>query len=73
VAGTAASVEGKYNVTIAIPDPAQVAPSYKITAVPVGSQVGDTDCAQFTLNTANTQYAQNSGGTPNTQTCWGST
>lgn len=70
--GAGPSLDGKYTVNIAIPDPAQVAPSYIISAVPVGSQAGDTDCALFTLNTANTQAAQNSGGTANTQTCWGS-
>jgi type IV pilus assembly protein PilE len=76
--GTAPSVEGKYSVTIAVPDtsptaPAAPAPSYFISAVPVGSQVGDTDCALFTLNTTNTQAAQNSAGAANTQICWGST
>ena len=73
-----ASVEGKYTVTISIPDtsagaPPLPAPSYLITAVPVGSQAGDTDCATFTLNTTNTQYAQTSAAVPNTQVCWGST
>jgi type IV pilus assembly protein PilE len=72
------SVEGKYTVTISIPDtsagaPPAPAPSYLITAVPVGSQIGDTDCATFTLNTTNTQYAQTSAAVPNTQVCWGST
>lgn len=73
-----ASVEGKYTVTISIPDtsptaPPAPAPSYLISAVPVGSQAGDTDCALFTLNTTNTQAAQNAAGTANTQICWGST
>jgi type IV pilus assembly protein PilE len=74
-----ASVEGKYTVTISIPDPSPgaplpPAPSYLISAVPLApSQVADTPCALFTLNTANTQYAQTSGGAANTQTCWGST
>jgi type IV pilus assembly protein PilE len=68
-----ASVEGKYTVTITIPDPAQVAPSYIISAVPVGSQAGDTACTLFTLNTTNTQFAQTSAAAANTQTCWGST
>lgn len=73
-AGAAPSIEGKYTVTIIIPDPAQAAPSYIIQAVPlVPSQVADTPCALFTLNTANTQFAQTSAAAPNTQTCWGST
>jgi type IV pilus assembly protein PilE len=76
VAGVAApSVEGKYTVLITVPDPATPAlPSYFITAVPLApSQVADTACALFTLNTANTQVAQTSAAVPNTQTCWGST
>jgi type IV pilus assembly protein PilE len=74
-----ASVEGKYTVTISIPDtsagaPAPPAPSYLISAVPLApSQVADTACALFTLNTSNTQYAQTSAAAANTQTCWGST
>jgi type IV pilus assembly protein PilE len=72
--GPVPSVEGKYNVTITIPDPAQPAPSYIISAVPLApSQVADTACSLFTLNTANTQFAQNSALAANTQTCWGST
>lgn len=73
-AGAGPSVEGKYTVTITIPDPAQAAPSYIISAVPLApSQVADTACALFTLNTANTQYAQTNAAVANTQTCWGST
>jgi len=67
------SPNGKYTITVAVPDPAVAAPSYLISAVPLDpSQVGDTACQLFTLNTANTQYAQDSSATPNTQTCWGS-
>jgi type IV pilus assembly protein PilE len=73
-AGASASIEGQYTVTITIPDPAQPAPSYIISAVPLApSQVADTPCALFTLNTTNTQYAQTSAAAANTQTCWGST
>ncbi len=73
-AGAGPSVEGQYTVTITIPDPAQPAPSFIISAVPLTpAQQGDTACALFTLNTANTQFAQTSGAVANTQTCWGST
>ena len=73
-AGATPSPQGKYTVTITIPDPAQPAPSYIISAVPLApSQVGDTDCQLFTLNTANALFAQTGGGAANTQTCWGST
>jgi type IV pilus assembly protein PilE len=69
-AGTQASPQGKYNVTIAIPDPLVAAPSYSITAVPLApSQQADADCQSFTLNTAGTQGATPAG----TQKCWGST
>jgi type IV pilus assembly protein PilE len=74
--GPVASIEGKYNVTIASPDtvtPGAPAASYYITAVPIGTQVNDTDCALFTLNTLNTHKAQNSAAADNSQTCWGST
>jgi type IV pilus assembly protein PilE len=73
-AGATASPQGKYTVTITIPDPAQPAPSYIISAVPLApSQVTDAACQLFTLNTANAQFAQTGGGAANTQTCWGST
>jgi type IV pilus assembly protein PilE len=75
--GTQLSPQGKYNVTIAVPDtvtPGAPAQSYLITAVAVSpDQLGDTACRTFTLNTTNTQTAADSGGGGNTQTCWGST
>jgi type IV pilus assembly protein PilE len=70
-AGTLASPNGKYNVTISVPDPAVAAPSYFIKAVPLSAdQVADVACTAFTLNTAG---AQGATGTANAQTCWGST
>jgi type IV pilus assembly protein PilE len=72
--GTAPSPQGKYSVTIAVPDPAVPAPSFLISAVPLDpSQQADSACQLFTLNTANTQFAQDGSANPNTQTCWGST
>jgi type IV pilus assembly protein PilE len=73
VGGPVASLEGKYNITIAVPDvvtPGAPAASYYISAVPIGSQAGDTECTKFTLNTTNTQ---GSTGTATPVTCWGST
>lgn len=72
LAATTVSVEGKYNVTIAVPDPTAGAPaaSYLITAVPLApSQQADADCQSFTLNTAGTQIATPAGAPK----CWGST
>jgi type IV pilus assembly protein PilE len=74
-----ASIEGKYTVTISIPDPnvpvvVPPTPSYIITAVPLAAtQVADTPCRTFTLNTQGTQVAKDSASVANTQTCWGST
>jgi prepilin-type N-terminal cleavage/methylation domain-containing protein len=68
--GTQPSIEGKYTVTIALP----TATTYLISAVPLAAtQIADTPCQLFTLNTANTQFAQDGAANANTQTCWGST
>jgi type IV pilus assembly protein PilE len=68
-AGSLASAEGYYTVTIA-----PTANSFTITATPLKSpQTSDSACATFTLNNASTQFAATSGGAANTQTCWGST
>ena len=68
--GAAPSSQGFYTVTIAVP----TASSFLITAVPLKApQTGDSNCAQFTLNSAGTQGATNNGGTVTTQSCWGST
>ena len=70
-AGTANSSQGNYSVVIAVSaSPA----NYTITATPItATQLGDTACASFTLNSAGTQGALNSGNGANTKTCWGST
>lgn len=67
--GASTSAEGYYTVTI-VP----TVNSFTITATPVKSpQTHDSACQTFTLNNAGTQGATTSGGTANTQTCWGST
>jgi type IV pilus assembly protein PilE len=70
-AGTAPSSQGNYSVVIAVTtNPA----TYTITATPVSAtQLGDSACAVFTLNSAGTQGATDSGSGNNTKTCWGST
>jgi type IV pilus assembly protein PilE len=69
-AGTKASPQGYYNVTVAIPN----ASSFTITAAPIAApQTSDSACQSFTLDSAGTQGATDSGANPNTQTCWGST
>jgi type IV pilus assembly protein PilE len=68
--GTLPSLESKYNVTIALP----TATTFLISAVPLApTQVADTPCQLFTLDTTNKQFAQDSTATQNTATCWGST
>jgi type IV pilus assembly protein PilE len=70
-AGTANSSQGNYSVVIAVSaSPA----NYIITATPITpTQLGDTACATFTLDSAGTQGAFNSSNGANTKTCWGST
>ena len=73
-AGSIPSPNGKYTITIAIPDPGAPAPSFLISAVPLDpGQVADTSCQLFTLNTANKQAAQSVSAGDTTSTCWGST
>jgi type IV pilus assembly protein PilE len=64
---------GYYRLSVVAPDPAQggVSPSFSITATTFGVQVGDTDCASFSVNQLGQQTALNSGGALNTATCWG--
>jgi type IV pilus assembly protein PilE len=68
---TATSSQGNYTVVIAVTaSPA----TYTITATPITpTQIGDTACATFTLNSAGTQGALNRSNADTTKTCWGST
>jgi type IV pilus assembly protein PilE len=69
-AGTTTSSQGYYSVSISIPSPS----SYTMTATPIAApQLSDSDCIQFTLNSAGIQGAINSANVENTQSCWGST
>jgi type IV pilus assembly protein PilE len=67
----ATSSQGNYNVVIAV----TAAPAtYTITATPLSAtQLGDTACAAFTLDSTGAQGATDSGNAPNTKVCWGST
>jgi len=49
---------------------AAAAPSYSFTATPLGTQVNDTQCASFSVDSTGTQYAFTSGGVNNTAYCW---
>lgn len=73
---TLPSAQGYYTITITVPDPSasNPAPSYALTAAPNAGtgQAYDTACVSFTLESNGVQSAKNSGGTDNTQTCWGS-
>lgn len=46
-------------------------PSYAITAIPVGAQANDTQCASFSVDSTGKQYAVDSGGADATAYCWG--
>jgi type IV pilus assembly protein PilE len=72
------SNNGYYTVTVELnkQDPVNTTQTdaYLIKAVPVAglTQANDKSCATFYLTNNGTQYAMDSGGTLNTQTCWGS-
>jgi type IV pilus assembly protein PilE len=58
-----------YRITFAIPD----RQDYTLTAVPIAApQIGDTQCAQFTLSGTGAQTAQDNLANNTTRTCWGS-
>ena len=48
------------------------APSYTITALPVAgqSQINDTQCASFSIDSTGKQFAFNSTGADSTAYCW---
>jgi type IV pilus assembly protein PilE len=48
------------------------APSYTITALPVAgqSQINDTQCASFSVDSTGKQFAFNSAGADSTAYCW---
>ena len=55
----------------ACPPSNQTAPAFAITAVPLGTQTGDTQCASFAVDNTGKQWATDSGGNDNTPYCWG--
>lgn len=79
VAGSTASPQGYYTITVVIGNaaPPATAASFTLTAVPVKSpQTGDSACQKFQLDNTGTQAAYDSGNVTSaqiTQTCWGST
>jgi type IV pilus assembly protein PilE len=60
---------GYYTVNVAftpyVVGPPAVAPTYTITATPIGNQTKDTACANFTLTSTGLQTS-----TPNVTDCW---
>lgn len=67
---------GYYEISVSVPaaapDPSPPgAPSYSITAVPIGGQTADT-CASLTVDSAGQQTAVlTAGGQDTSSTCWG--
>jgi type IV pilus assembly protein PilE len=51
---------------VAIPNP-PAAPSYQVVAIPLGSQVRDTQCTAFGVDSTGQQYASGTGGSAS---CW---
>ena len=64
---------GYYQVNVGVTAAAPPNPAtYQITATPIGSQAGDTQCASFTVDQTGRRSALNGSGVDATQTCWGS-
>lgn len=62
------SPNGYYSITVA-----SAQQTYTLTAVPIKApQTSDNTCVQFTLDQTGLQFAKDSSGTNQTQTCWGS-
>jgi len=71
--------DGYYNVTVCAvgtgmaagcPPSNQAAPGYLISAVPVGTQTNDTQCAFFAVDNTGKQWAHDNLGNDQTQYCW---
>src|SRR5579875_495779 len=69
-APTQTSQNGYYVLAAAAPATAITASGYVLTADAVGPQARDTDCASFSITSANVRTAKNSGGADNTSVCW---
>jgi type IV pilus assembly protein PilE len=54
---------------LAMPNP-PAAPSYQVVATPLGSQVNDSRCAQFGVDSTGQQYAVDNNGAPDTAYCF---
>jgi type IV pilus assembly protein PilE len=62
-----------YTVNVQVPNPNSPAPSFLITATPVGgtSQALDGPCQSFSVDQLGNQTATDAGGAANNKTCWG--
>ncbi len=64
---------GYYSLAVCSPacaPSAVAAPSYTVTATPVGTQVNDTQCASFSVDSTGKQFAFDNTGADNTAYCW---
>jgi type IV pilus assembly protein PilE len=59
------SKEGFYQVTVTLPD-ADDGTAYKLSAAPLGAQLGDTDCENLEINALGARSATGE----NTDHCW---
>jgi len=67
---------GYYQVNVCVPgaaapcnDPVAGA-QYMIIATPIGTQVADTTCALYSVDSTGQQLASNAGGINTTSSCW---
>lgn len=68
---TQLSPNGHYKISSVITT-APAVETFVLTATYTGSQTADTTCAKFTLDQTGQQLAQDSSGTDQSTTCWGS-
>lgn len=64
--GAAANSEHDYYRLVVARNP----DTFLLTATPLGAQVSDRSCAQFSLNELGVRTAANSDGEPSARQCW---
>jgi type IV pilus assembly protein PilE len=64
---------GYYSLAVCTPacaPSAAAAPSFSVTATPLGSQQNDSQCASLSVDSTGKQYAADQGGADQTAYCW---
>lgn len=61
---------GYYEISVSNVDNGANPPSYLLTAQALGTQLSDTTCRTFTVDSTGAQAAQDASGNDTTSTCW---